>query len=278
MKKIKNIFILIICIVLFLTSAFLYKINPLQIQNQEEQIDNIEVVSMENNNEIKISNRNCFVVTSRGGLQREKKEENIEEEKTEYDVYVLSFSTDVSFYLDSLDKANYYNNLFKSNVPNGTSTIESIKQTDLNNLSNESEIINYIDNQGLIYKRSLTYFPTISHTVSSTYGYRKSRGDFHTGIDLCGKYGDNIYSYKYGKVIYTQYSNVSYGNMILVEHEDGTRTRYAHLSKIIVKVGQYVEGGQIIGYMGSTGNSTGNHLHFEVIINGKAVNPYNYIF
>ena len=95
---------------------------------------------------------------------------------------------------------------------------------------------------------------------------------------MCGKYGDDIYAYKSGKVIKVQYSNVSYGNMVLIEHNDGTKTRYAHMSSIIVSNGQYVDCGQKIGYMGSTGNSTGNHLHFEIIVNNKAVNPYNYIF
>ena len=127
------------------------------------------------------------------------------------------------------------------------------------------------------YKKPTTCFPTISHKVSSTFG-KRSRGDYHTGIDLCGKYGDDIYAYKSGKVIKVQYSNVSYGNMVLIEHNDGTKTRYAHMSSIIVSNGQYVDCGQRIGYMGSTGNSTGNHLHFEIIINNKAVNPYSYIF
>ena len=127
------------------------------------------------------------------------------------------------------------------------------------------------------YKKPTTHFPTNSHNVSSSYGDR-SRGDFHTGIDLCGNKGDNIYAYKSGTVIKTQYSNKSYGNMILLQHSDGTQTRYAHLSSIVVSNGQYVNSGQVIGYMGSTGNSTGNHLHFEIIVNGNTINPYNYIF
>ena len=66
--------------------------------------------------------------------------------------------------------------------------------------------------------------------------------------------------------------------MVLIQHNDGTQSRYAHMSSISVSKGQYVSCGQIIGHVGSTGNSTGNHLHFEIIINGKTVNPYNYIF
>lgn len=120
-------------------------------------------------------------------------------------------------------------------------------------------------------------FPTKSHKISSRFG-KRSRGDFHTGIDLCGANGDNIYAYKSGKVIRVQYSKVSYGNMILIKHSNGLTTRYAHLNDIKVKLNQTVKMGELIGHMGSTGNSTGNHLHFEVIIGGKPVNPYNYIF
>lgn len=125
--------------------------------------------------------------------------------------------------------------------------------------------------------QKLHCFPTKSHRISSRFG-KRSRGDFHTGIDLCGANGDNIYAYKSGKVIKVQYSKVSYGNMILIKHSNGLTTRYAHLNDIKVKLNQTVKMGELIGHMGSTGNSTGNHLHFEVIIGGEPVNPYNYIF
>ena len=106
----------------------------------------------------------------------------------------------------------------------------------------------------------------------------ENAGDFHTGIDLAGNYGDKIFAYKKGTIVYVQYSNKSYGNMVLIEHDNGLKTRYAHMSSISVSNGQAVNCGQVIGHVGSTGNSTGNHLHFEVIINGSTVNPYNYIF
>lgn len=155
----------------------------------------------------------------------------------------------------------------EENIPTSRYSTESRKETE--------EIV--VEEQVVEEPIITEYFPTESHRVSSKYGNR-SRGDFHTGIDLCGGYGDNIYAYKKGTVIKVQYSKVSYGNMILMEHEDGMKTRYAHLSSIKVKNGECVYGGQIIGYMGATGNATGNHLHFEVIIGGKPVNPYNYIF
>ena len=76
-----------------------------------------------------------------------------------------------------------------------------------------------------------------------------------------------------------QRSNSGYGNMVLINHGDGYKTRYGHMvsGSITVSVGEYVEAGQTIGKVGSTGNSTGPHLHFEVIYNGETQNPKNYI-
>lgn len=119
------------------------------------------------------------------------------------------------------------------------------------------------------------------HYVSSPYGWRSS--GWHNGIDLCraggGAYGTPVIASKGGIVERVQRSNSSYGHMILIDHGDGYKTRYAHLvaGSILVSVGQRVEAGQTIGKVGSTGNSTGPHLHFEVIWQGETQNPARYI-
>lgn len=110
--------------------------------------------------------------------------------------------------------------------------------------------------------------------ISSYYGPRW--GSTHTGVDYAAYYGTSIYSWKAGTVKKAGW-NGGYGNFIEVDHGDGTVSRYAHCSKIAVSVGQKVSKGQTIGYVGSTGNSTGNHLHFEIKVNGKFVNPLNYL-
>lgn len=153
--------------------------------------------------------------------------------------------------------------------------IKTETQHNNSNISTEKEIKETKNNLIKKYKKIVTFYPTKSRYISSYYGSR-SMG-WHLGIDLAGDYKDPIYAYKSGKVIEAKYAG-SYGNMVLIEHEDGMRTRYGHMSSILVKKGDYVEGGQKIGLMGSTGNSTGNHLHFEIIRNGKTVNPYKYIF
>ena len=118
-------------------------------------------------------------------------------------------------------------------------------------------------------------------TLSYEWGYRtiSSLGynnKFHYGIDIPAYRGTDIYASKAGKVLIAKYHS-SYGNYILLDHGDGYNTLYAHASKLYVKAGEYVEQGQVIAAVGTTGTSTGNHLHFEVRINGEKVDPMKYL-
>lgn len=119
--------------------------------------------------------------------------------------------------------------------------------------------------------------PTNSgYYISSGYGPRW--GSFHSGIDITagGCYGANIYAAASGTVI-TASSHWSYGNYVVIDHGGGYSTLYAHCSSLNVSVGQTVSQGQVIAKIGSTGQSTGPHLHFEVRINGSHQNPSNYV-
>lgn len=107
--------------------------------------------------------------------------------------------------------------------------------------------------------------------VTDTYGTRKGR---HHGIDIAGKYGTNIYSIEKGVVTKSYYSS-SYGHVVFVKHPNNLETVYAHLSKRTVEEGQAVNKGQVIGEMGSTGRSSGVHLHFEIHKNEWTVNKEN---
>lgn len=114
--------------------------------------------------------------------------------------------------------------------------------------------------------------------VSSPF-YRNSDGSYHGALDLCtygGTYGKNISAAESGKVITASY-HWSYGNYVVIDHGNGLSTLYAHCSSLAVSSGQSVSKGQTIAYVGSTGNSQGPHLHFEVRINGSRVNPAGYI-
>jgi murein DD-endopeptidase MepM/ murein hydrolase activator NlpD len=100
----------------------------------------------------------------------------------------------------------------------------------------------------------------------------------HSGLDIAGPTGTAIYASEVGKVVFSGWNSGGYGNMIIVDHGRGLYTRYGHASKLLVKVGQEVTRGEVIALMGSTGRSTGPHLHYEVMVGSvsKRVNPFDY--
>ncbi|MBR6556263.1 MAG: peptidoglycan DD-metalloendopeptidase family protein [Clostridia bacterium] len=118
------------------------------------------------------------------------------------------------------------------------------------------------------YTRISSYFGMRTHPITGKY-------KLHTGIDLPAPKGTPILSANYGTVIRAEY-NTAYGNYVMVDHGGNKKTLYAHMSKMSVKKGDEVSKGQKLGEVGTTGYSTGNHLHFEIIINGSQVNPLNY--
>ena len=118
----------------------------------------------------------------------------------------------------------------------------------------------------------------VSGTISSRYGVSSSiRSSKHTGLDIAANQGTQIKVVADGTVTCASYSG-SYGYLVKVDHGNGVETWYAHTSKMYVKEGQEVKAGDVIALVGSTGNSTGPHLHFEVRINGEHVNPQNYLY
>lgn len=118
----------------------------------------------------------------------------------------------------------------------------------------------------------------ISGTISSRYGVSSSiRKSAHTGLDIAAPSGTPIKVVADGTVTFAKY-NGSYGNLVKVEHGNGVETWYAHTSKMYVSVGQEVKAGDVIAAVGSTGNSTGPHLHLEIRINGEHVNPQLYLY
>ncbi len=112
-------------------------------------------------------------------------------------------------------------------------------------------------------------WPTSCTRISQYYGYR------HTGIDIDCEFDDPIYAAEAGTVVSAGWGG-GYGIQVVISHSNGTQTRYAHLSRVDVSAGQTVSKGQWLGPMGSTGYSTGSHLHYEVIVGGSTVNPFSY--
>jgi murein DD-endopeptidase MepM/ murein hydrolase activator NlpD len=122
--------------------------------------------------------------------------------------------------------------------------------------------------------------PTVGTRETSGFGVRSDpftgRPAYHPGQDFAGAYGTPIYVTAPGTVSFTGVRN-GYGNVVEVDHGHGFKTRYAHLSAISVTVGQHVAVGQRVGAMGSTGRSTGTHLHYEVWVDGKVQNPLRFL-
>ena len=123
--------------------------------------------------------------------------------------------------------------------------------------------------------------PLKSYTVTSAFGMRvhpiSGVYKMHEGVDLSAPQGTPIYAAKSGKVTTTSYQAGGAGYYVSINHGDGFSSVYMHMTHYIVKPGDYVNAGQVIGYVGSTGGSTGPHLHFGIAYNGTYVNPMNYI-
>lgn len=117
-----------------------------------------------------------------------------------------------------------------------------------------------------------------SSYVISGWGYRAQFGKFHYGLDITGGniYGRNVLAAKSGKVIVSGWSNIGYGNYVVLQHSNGQSTVYGHCSALTCSVGDVVKQGDVIAKVGSTGWSTGAHLHFEIRVNGEKVNPAAY--
>ena len=162
---------------------------------------------------------------------------------------------------DNADLRAYFNNTSTSSAtavtPSGTTTSNTVTS------SSASGFIKPSGGSVTCY-----YGPRI-HPVTGA-------NSFHTGVDFGASYGSPIVAAKSGVVTTATY-NTAYGNMVIIDHGDGTSTLYAHASSFAISVGQTVSQGQTIAYVGSTGYSTGPHLHFEIRINGQHVNPLPYL-
>lgn len=155
-----------------------------------------------------------------------------------------------------------------------TNTLEVAEQNLIKKLDLKTEENTEITNINGIKIATLP----VSGTISSRYGVSSSiRSSRHTGLDIAASKGTQIKVVADGTVISAEYSG-SYGYLVKVDHGNGVETWYAHTSKMYVTKGEKVKAGDVIALVGSTGNSTGPHLHFEIRINGEHVNPQNYLY
>ncbi|MDP3112093.1 MAG: M23 family metallopeptidase [Thermodesulfovibrionales bacterium] len=161
----------------------------------------------------------------------------------------------------------------------GAIDMEALKQQIRNTMETVGDIREYLSQQRDLYMATPKGWP-ITGNVTSQYGRRKhprtGEEDFHAGIDISANPGNPVTATADGIVSFAGWNGGS-GNLVVLEHGFGFSTFYAHNKMLAVKVGQHIKKGGIISYVGSTGNSTGPHLHYEVWKNGSPVNPKSFI-
>ena len=221
------------------------------------------------------------------------------EAKNYYKVYEVygSKENDESVYYNSIEDAQNYIDLinskysdvddeFKINtlyVENEVSedTIKQAKEKLEESLNAKVAEINKqkeIDSKTIngVYIASV---PVSNGHITSRFGSRESiRNHTHKGIDIAASYGTNIKAVADGTIEYASYNSGGYGNLVIIDHGNGIKTYYGHCSKLCVSVGQKVNAGDVIAKVGSTGNSTGNHCHFEIRVNSTQIDPQKYVY
>ena len=167
-----------------------------------------------------------------------------------------------------------------SRAPNTPDTLRLVK-LDLDHMSDQGTRMQRIFKERVArHQNRISGTPVANRTVSSRFGFRADpdtgESRMHRGVDFSGFVGEPILAIASGVVTYAS-ANGGYGNLVELEHTNGYRTRYAHNDKILVALGAVVTKGQQIATLGSSGRSTGPHLHFEVRQHGKALDPQYFI-
>ncbi|HHV86983.1 MAG TPA: M23 family metallopeptidase [Petrimonas sp.] len=158
----------------------------------------------------------------------------------------------------------------------GPENIEAVKINELADFYKEQ-----LDNLEKTLKNAPIGNPTLSDNIISKFGYRRNPftgygAEYHSGIDIKGERGSSVKTTANGTVEFAGWHG-GYGKCVVVKHENGLKTLYGHLSEITVQEGEEVECGQVIGKLGSTGRSSGPHLHYEIIKNDEKMNPDDYL-
>ena len=166
------------------------------------------------------------------------------------------------------------------NIDEMNNQLKEVKENGSEVMANFQEISKYIKDQHAEYRSTPMDWPTVGR-VTSTFGQRKdpfgdADGEFHKGLDIAAKLGTPVRATADGVVKIASWQG-GYGRLVVIDHGKGFRTFYGHNSQLAVKPGDTVKRGQIIAYMGTSGHSTGYHLHYEIWKNGQAVNPMKFV-
>ena len=223
-----------------------------------------------------------------------------------YTYYAIADNGEEKAYLSNLEDAqNVLNQLIEKNSGNkDTLSIEQKYETSLCDFVSSEEAVSSLYKEVTTKKQvassvtargtekiststkisndkpnlGISLIQPVSGKLTSRYGERSSiRSSAHTGLDIANSAGTPIKAAASGTVVFAG-TKGSYGRMVIISHGNGVQTYYGHCSSLLVSVGQTVSQGEVIAKMGSTGNSTGNHLHLEIRVNGSSVNPQKYLY
>jgi hypothetical protein len=208
-----------------------------------------------------------------------------------YRYYAVTFNGNIEGYLNTLEEAEQLvDEIKKENNGNldlniGIREYYTINVDDAKNIEENTDIIvakeqieQSIDKEARTVNGVYLAAIPVQGVVTSRFAAIESvRSGAHTGLDIGAASGSNIYAVADGIVKYAG-SMGSYGNLVIISHSNGVESYYAHCSRILVSVGQQISAGDNIALVGSTGNSTGPHLHLEIRINNTPVNPQKYLY
>lgn len=236
----------------------------------------------------KLSSDKKLLETDKADLEQSKKQLDSQmtkllSEKQELDGLVSDAESAKSTYESDYNKYS----AAVSNLEDQKSNLQyeiSVSEADIEAYEEQiKELIKQQTNPDKVYQEGEWYWPVPGRSyISCNFGWDADFGRWHKGVDIGdgGIYGDNVLASKAGTVIVAETSYIpgySYGMYVVVDHGGGYTTTYAHLSAVYVSVGQEVAQGESLGAVGSTGYSTGPHLHFEIRLNGEPENPFNYV-
>lgn len=209
--------------------------------------------------------------------------------KTTYEVFAITLDGENKGYTNTLEEAEIvvnqikeeYNKDLELNIGINKIYTESLdtQSIELATKALETNIDAKIqEKKSTVNGIVLAYKPVTTGSISSRYGVSsRIRSSNHTGLDIAATSGTDIVAAASGEVTFSGWKG-SYGYLVVISHGNGVETWYGHCSKLYVSEGETVEAGENIAAVGSTGNSTGPHLHLEVRINGSHVNPQNYLY
>ena len=210
----------------------------------------------------------------------EEKQANLEQETEEAYTMILDLEDDIEAYTAAYEENEAAEAELQAQIDAAVAELERQQAAQTVTGNNDNNTTTSSTNEDPTPSGSFIWPCPSCHTVSSQFGYRVhpifGTTKYHSGIDIAASAGASVLAADGGTVVTSTYSS-SYGNYIVISHGNGYTTTYAHLSSRLVSTGSTVSQGTTIGLVGSTGWSTGPHLHFEISYNGSRVDPLNYV-